>query len=279
MDNQTPTPNLTPPTENISTENPAVETPPQVYTAPHIDNPPPKKSFLTDKIILISIILLILLGTGTYLALNSKPQPQPVVSKATPTPVPTPTPDPTTNWKIYENTKYHYSIKYPKEWSIVEGVSTNPEKITFSSPTSNMLDPKPALVSVIAVNKTEFNSDWVNNYGPFAYKTFDKDDKVFAIIANTYMEGAAASKEIEQLAKNTLEKMVSTFKFTESSPIPACRPRPACLDATPRCLIPETADMCPKLVVCTQDAKLCPDGKTYVGRQGLKCEFAPCPGQ
>ncbi len=29
-------------------------------------------------------------------------------------------------------------------------------------------------------------------------------------------------------------------------------------------------------VVCTQEAKLCPDG-SYVGRTGPHCEFAPCP--
>src|SRR5258706_9652825 len=29
-------------------------------------------------------------------------------------------------------------------------------------------------------------------------------------------------------------------------------------------------------VVCTQEAKLCPDG-SYVGRTGPKCEFAACP--
>lgn len=29
-------------------------------------------------------------------------------------------------------------------------------------------------------------------------------------------------------------------------------------------------------VVCTMEAKLCPDG-SYVGRGGPKCEFAPCP--
>ncbi len=34
--------------------------------------------------------------------------------------------------------------------------------------------------------------------------------------------------------------MFVTFKFT------TCTPRPMCLDATPRCMIPETADMCPK---------------------------------
>lgn len=31
-------------------------------------------------------------------------------------------------------------------------------------------------------------------------------------------------------------------------------------------------------VVCTQEAKLCPDG-TYVGRVPPSCEFATCPGQ
>lgn len=30
-------------------------------------------------------------------------------------------------------------------------------------------------------------------------------------------------------------------------------------------------------VVCTMEAKLCPDG-SYVGRTGPHCEFAACPG-
>lgn len=61
------------------------------------------------------------------------------------------------------------------------------------------------------------------------------------------------------------------------TPTPTCRPRPACLDATPRCLIPETSDMCPRATACTMEAKLCPDGKTYVSRQEPKCEFTACP--
>lgn len=32
-------------------------------------------------------------------------------------------------------------------------------------------------------------------------------------------------------------------------------------------------------VACTMDAKLCPDGVTYVGRIGPKCEFQACPGE
>ncbi|UPA22680.1 hypothetical protein K8942_00500 [Candidatus Peribacteria bacterium] len=31
-------------------------------------------------------------------------------------------------------------------------------------------------------------------------------------------------------------------------------------------------------IACAMEAKLCPDG-SYVGRQGPRCEFAPCPGQ
>ena len=33
----------------------------------------------------------------------------------------------------------------------------------------------------------------------------------------------------------------------------------------------------PKPIACTMEAKLCPDGKTYVGRTGPRCEFAACP--
>lgn len=33
----------------------------------------------------------------------------------------------------------------------------------------------------------------------------------------------------------------------------------------------------PRGVACTQEAMLCPDGTTYVGRSGPNCEFAPCP--
>jgi hypothetical protein len=63
---------------------------------------------------------------------------------------------------------------------------------------------------------------------------------------------------------------------------PTCKPRPACLDMTPKCKIAETPDMCPRptitppQVACTMEAKLCPDGKTYVSRSGPNCEFSKC---
>lgn len=83
------------------------------------------------------------------------------------------------------------------------------------------------------------------------------------------------------------------------TPKTTCTPRPACFDSEPRCMMPETSEMCPptitptkinvcdlepcppvtsgKQVVCTQEAMLCPDGKTYVGRTGPNCEFSACP--
>jgi hypothetical protein len=36
-------------------------------------------------------------------------------------------------------------------------------------------------------------------------------------------------------------------------------------------------DITPEPVMCTMEAKQCPDG-SYVGRSGPKCEFAACPG-
>lgn len=30
---------------------------------------------------------------------------------------------------------------------------------------------------------------------------------------------------------------------------------------------------------CPMDAKMCPDGVTYVGRTGPNCEFKKCPGE
>lgn len=37
--------------------------------------------------------------------------------------------------------------------------------------------------------------------------------------------------------------------------------------------LPKTPDQ----VFCTQEAKLCPDGRTYVSREGPNCEFQECP--
>lgn len=59
-------------------------------------------------------------SAGTYFFLQSQnqtPLPTEVSTKAGSSP--SPTPDPTATWKVYTNTKYGYSIKYPPDWSII----------------------------------------------------------------------------------------------------------------------------------------------------------------
>lgn len=55
--------------------------------------------------------------------------------------------------------------------------------------------------------------------------------------------------------QETYQQILSTFRFIERAPA-----------GTP-----------PSQVMCTMEAKQCPDG-SYVGRSGPNCAFAPCPG-
>ncbi|HKC14429.1 MAG TPA: hypothetical protein VKC89_00475 [Patescibacteria group bacterium] len=60
---------------------------------------------------------------------------------------------------------------------------------------------------------------------------------------------------------------------------PWCTPRPACLDATPRCLIVETTEMCPKREIkisCTTDSQ-CPSGYTCQQSELIIGQGTICP--
>lgn len=61
-----------------------------------------------------------------------------------------------------------------------------------------------------------------------------------------FADDLVAAIESPENKFSDLKLILSTLKFNNQvSPTPTCRPRPACLDATPRCMIPETSDMCP----------------------------------
>ena len=224
---------------------------------------------------------------------------------------PTPTPDETVNWKTYKAS--FGSLKYPADWSIKEvdqvvflappgadifantkqdtpGSGIKPEIIiaviskSFSNSDSNNPD---------ATNKKTMIIDGIQGVyyiipgAPLSTINFDLSFNNGANILQFNLTSIGQENidgfnkiyktNVKDADEKTFSQILSTFKFLEASPTPTCRPRPACLDATPRCLIPETSDMCPKPVACTQEVKLCPDGKTYVGRQDPNCEFAPCP--
>lgn len=68
-----------------------------------------------------------------------------------------------------------------------------------------------------------------------------------------------------------MKELFTTF-FLTGLLLSACTPKPAPLIPT----TPSPNESDDSQVVCTQDAKQCPDG-SYVGRSGPNCEFAACP--
>lgn len=70
-------------------------------------------------IIILILIALAVVGYFGYKNFWPKPKTSGVTSLvSTPTAAPAATTDPTVNWKTYTNTKYNFSIQYPKEWYI-----------------------------------------------------------------------------------------------------------------------------------------------------------------
>ncbi len=66
----------------------------------------------------------------------------------------------------------------------------------------------------------------------------------FLYYKNIQLERQIKSMKSFQFVPPEPTPTVSLLPITHS-PLPTCRPRPPCLDATPRCLLPETTDMCP----------------------------------
>jgi hypothetical protein len=63
---------------------------------------------------------------------------------------------------------------------------------------------------------------------------------------------ASILDQSNQNSQTVIQKIninLSSFKLKNetASPTPTCRPRPACLDAKPRCMIAQTSDMCPPI--------------------------------
>ncbi len=187
---------------------------------------------------------------------------------------------PTANWKTYTNTSFRYSINYPNDWranSIEPGVGTMPlddiQRGLFLAPPISA----PATGMGIAIEDIhiqievdsaqtsgETYEEWVNS----TKKSLDDPSNSISeteiastktIVIKTrfkivYLFSSPDKSKFFFIETQTptpkyryiFDQILSTFKFLEqATPRPTCKPRPACLDATPRCMIPETSDMCP----------------------------------
>ncbi len=251
-----------------------------------------KSNFLIG-FVALSFLIAFLLG-GFILGRNS------VLKELNPTNPTVPLPDPVIAMKTYEGKTFN--ISYPVYWTVEEKHSLSNREVD---------DPSEINTAILKGDEGEVTVQW----GPMGFGggCDEKDQKELKIknetikICNSIDENgnegwsqignyvkddelatgawATSYKPADQNSKIII-KILSTLEFKDT--IISCTPRPACFDSNPRCLMPESSDMCPpsvtptqtentdRKIFCTQEAKLCPDG-SYVGRTGPKCEFAACP--
>ena len=279
----------------------------EILPKPQTDLPLPEKeiparfdnkaSFLSSKWLRIGIVVtvLVLVMGGVYtLGRNS------VLKELNPTNPTVPPADPVIAMKTYEGKTFN--ISYPVYWTIEEKHWLSNREVD---------DPNEINTAIFKGDEGEVTVQW----GPMGFGggCDEKDQKQLKIknktlkicngidengnefwsqISNSAKDDesltgawATSYKPADQNSKIII-KILSTLEFKDTSV--SCTPRPSCFDSIPRCMMPETADMCPpsitpsqtestdRKIFCTQEAKQCPDG-SYVGRTGPKCEFTACP--
>jgi predicted outer membrane protein len=124
-------------------------------------------------------------------------------------------------------------------------------------------------------------------------KTGADFDKEFLIQMSIHHEGAvemaemvlqkSQNAELRAFAQDIIDAQTSEIKMmnnwlsadTSVSNTSPTVPKPA----SPRTQTPPTTQNPQNPIVCTMDAKMCPDGVTYVGRIAPNCAFAKCPGE
>lgn len=221
-------------------------------------------------------------------------------------PAPTKQADETATWKTYTDIYYGglFSIKYPPAWK------ARPDDLNkyifFESPDykGNLGE---GMIINISVSDTKQNDieQWFSDYrshakGPESTRIFEetlkrirvggvpalqydislqaretttsfiKNNKLFHISSLWPNANLIDNKQIMDAQTKTYNQILSTFKFTNNSPVHGDPADETITNA------PTIAPKGKEQVYCTDDVKLCPDG-SYVGRSGPNCEFAPCP--
>ncbi len=166
--------------------------------------------------------------------------------------------NPTDNWKTYINPIGTLSIQYPPGWTVTEShtlsnrVVDNPKEINTttiwgkegkiviewgSMGFGGGCNPKDHKMFSVKNKTMDICTDSKEYWSGISNGR--KDDRITEIMANT-------SKPTENVSTQTIQTILATITFLDTSVTPTCTPRPACLDSEPRCMIPETSDMCPR---------------------------------
>lgn len=253
---------------------PIVPATPPMESVPHL--PPPVKKTSAALVVGVVLLVLSLASVAAYFAFQYYQLKSQLPSVDLPVVVPTASTDPTENWKIYTNSQFGFSFKYPQSWivdtaSIGKDANTdvntssyiilhNPdakdtgqkgyaEVIYITSAVSSLQLPMPTAQATEKIGSISFSKQSYPN-GEEADQTphvryWSSNSKY------TFFLDAVGQYPISVVQTQIL----STFKFTE-----------------------DTGSVSPSSTAkaCTLEAKVCPDGSS-VGRTGPNCEFAPCP--
>lgn len=276
--NTPPSPN-TPPTTPApipGTEITEIENPPVVQPS----NRPIRKTISKKLVTILLVVVAIFIAfyAGIYIFLNDQLNKVTHTGQALPTSPAEPTPvDPTANWQVYTNNDLGFSLKFPEGWKVTDEspqIRFTPENAPIPSGLGTRLYGYEFIVSVDKKNNQtpeQFWSDKVttgmrtpatenvtiggapgivtSNNSLDAHDTtmyISKNNSLYTIQENYYMSDSDQAKKQFPKAEKEFELILSSFKFLNPNAVSTCTPRPACLDQTPRCLIPETPDMCPK---------------------------------
>jgi len=219
--------------------------------------------------VILFIVAEILVGSGgVWLGkqtFSPKTAPTPIVQIPTPTNVPS-------IWKTYTDSVNGFSYKYPPYWvtpwascnipTPVPGelghgrsVETNClETIIFAGKDVNQISGEPVLtpylVSDINTTVNGFPAErklyTLNKDQPPTYYEMRVFQNSKPILVWSTTIGPNTNKANSSRLIAALDWVLSTFRFLSASSSPPCKPRPKCLDSNPRCMLPETPNMCPR---------------------------------
>jgi hypothetical protein len=203
-------------------------------------------------------------------------------------------------WKYYANELYRYAIQYPAMLEMTDSnsfvqfrtqknnmITMSATKTSYATITEYLTDldkqsqtaweGKPT-VSITSTKKTKINE----------FSVVEREEHMLAadltrtvtyfkigsyIIAYSFIAAPGNEKTEDMKIYFAMRQTLKSISQPPAHTSPTCIPRPACLDTNPRCMMPETENMCPaklKPTAVSQTSlfcggiagKLCPSGYT-----------------
>lgn len=229
--------------------------------------PPSGKFSLSPKVMLLILVILIItiVGSGIYLSKGSQPKPTPTITPTPlPTEASAKASDPTSSWKTYNDLRLNFQFNYPSKYSLTKNVDgPYPGTIDILNHNINWYIASPADVSncrgdgcrystsseVIKLGNNSINKvigliGAVGGNIPQNYVDYEipipnstkavlfrihelPSDVTYQELLKQYPDSGRILQEIPKTEIDTLEKILSTFKFTEidyKSKVPVSTP-------------------------------------------------------